>query len=96
MLSQWLKQSAYTVVFTGAGMSTESGVPDFRSATGLWKTSNPQKLASTEAMKHNREQFVQFYRKRTYSTEYYINEQLYCQCGGFLRPSVVLVWRVAG
>lgn len=37
MLSQWLKTSKYTVVFTGAGMSTESGLPDFRSSKGLWK-----------------------------------------------------------
>jgi NAD-dependent deacetylase len=36
MLAQWLKTSKYTVVLTGAGMSTESGLPDFRSAqTGL-------------------------------------------------------------
>lgn len=38
MLAKWLLNSDYTVVLTGAGMSTESGLPDFRSAqNGLWQ-----------------------------------------------------------
>ena len=35
-LSQWLYESRYPVVFTGAGISTESGLPDFRGPDGLW------------------------------------------------------------
>ena len=35
-LSQWLYESKYPVVFTGAGISTESGLPDFRGPDGLW------------------------------------------------------------
>ena len=35
-LAQWLYQSMYPVVFTGAGISTESGLPDFRGPDGLW------------------------------------------------------------
>ena len=39
-------------VFTGAGMSTESGLPDFRSAdNGLWKKQDPGTIASTDALK---------------------------------------------
>ncbi len=35
-LSQWLYESQYPVAFTGAGISTESGVPDFRGPDGVW------------------------------------------------------------
>lgn len=35
-LAQWLYESIYPVVFTGAGISTESGLPDFRGPEGLW------------------------------------------------------------
>ena len=35
-LAQWLDESKYLVVFTGAGVSTESGLPDFRGPDGLW------------------------------------------------------------
>ena len=34
--AQWLYESKYPVVFTGAGISTESGLPDFRGPDGLW------------------------------------------------------------
>jgi NAD-dependent deacetylase len=35
-LAQWLYEANYPVVFTGAGISTESGLPDFRGPDGLW------------------------------------------------------------
>jgi len=35
-LVQWMAQAKYLVVFTGAGISTESGLPDFRGPDGLW------------------------------------------------------------
>jgi NAD-dependent SIR2 family protein deacetylase len=35
-LAQWLYESRYPVVFTGAGISTESGLPDFRGPDGMW------------------------------------------------------------
>jgi NAD-dependent deacetylase len=35
-IAQWLAAAEQAVVFTGAGMSTESGIPDFRSPGGIW------------------------------------------------------------
>lgn len=40
-LQNMLEASTQCVVFTGAGISTESGIPDFRSPTGLWKNNMP-------------------------------------------------------
>jgi NAD-dependent deacetylase len=140
-------------VYTGAGMSTESGLPDFRSAnTGLWEKEDPTKIASTEALNRDVEKFFQFYRERVlgvkdckphkghdilakwekdgliqsiitqnvdgfhseagsknvmelhgtlqkvhcetckkeYGNEMYESESFYCECGGKLRPSIVL------
>lgn len=46
-------------------MSTESGLPDFRSAnTGLWEKEDPTRVASTEALNRDVEKFFQFYRER--------------------------------
>jgi NAD-dependent deacetylase len=72
MLSEWLQSSYYTVVFTGAGMSTESGLPDFRSQNkGLWNNMDPSKLASTEALNKHVDDFIHFYRTRVAAiTEY--------------------------
>lgn len=53
------------VVFTGAGMSTESGLPDFRSNGGLWKQNRRfEELASREALDSAYDEHVEFYRWR--------------------------------
>lgn len=36
ILAQWMFEARHLVVFTGAGISTESGLPDFRGPNGLW------------------------------------------------------------
>src|SRR5690606_19892379 len=71
MLEKWIKDANYMVVFTGAGMSTESGLPDFRSKEGLWKKKDPTRLASTEALNNNVEEFIEFYRHRVLGIKEY-------------------------
>jgi len=45
----WLAEARKVVVFTGAGVSAESGIPTFRDAlTGLWENYDPQQLATPE------------------------------------------------
>ncbi len=39
-LAQWMYESTYPVFFTGAGISTESGLPDFRGPDGVWTRSD--------------------------------------------------------
>jgi NAD-dependent deacetylase len=52
-IADWLRDAKSAVVFTGAGISTESGIPDFRSPGGVWATSQPvyfdDFVASSEA-----------------------------------------------
>jgi NAD-dependent SIR2 family protein deacetylase len=36
MLTEWMAQAKHLVVFTGAGISTDSGLPDFRGPDGVW------------------------------------------------------------
>ncbi|MFZ5814974.1 MAG: SIR2 family NAD-dependent protein deacylase [Bacillota bacterium] len=63
-LAEALKASKHAVVLTGAGASTESGLPDFRSKEGLWKNVDPMRLASMTALRRSPVEFYQFYRHR--------------------------------
>jgi len=63
-LARLLRTSGPAVIFTGAGMSTESGLPDFRSAGGLWRNRRFEELASRESLAHRYDEFVAFYRWR--------------------------------
>ena len=53
-----LKNSKYAVAFTGAGISTASGIPDFRSpGKGLWEKNDPFEVASLTAFRDNPAKF---------------------------------------
>ena len=69
ILSKWLKVSQKTVVLTGAGMSTESGIPDFRSASGWWQNIDRRTVATVEALEQNYPLFHEFYKMRIENLE---------------------------
>lgn len=152
-LKELFEASNQVVIFTGAGMSTESGLPDFRSKDrGLWEKFNPDELANIQALIDNAEEFTSFYQhrladidqhqahvghyvlakyeqegkisgiitqnvdgfhhdggsknvkelhgsfrdlychdcKKSYTRDTYLKPTSYCECGGTIRPGIVL------
>jgi NAD-dependent deacetylase len=63
-LATLIRERQPCVVLTGAGISTESGIPDFRSATGIWKDVDPFEVASIDAFRRDPERVWDFYRGR--------------------------------
>jgi len=49
--AQWMLSARKTIAFTGAGVSTASGIPDFRSAAGLWSRYDPADYATLGAFR---------------------------------------------
>ena len=71
-LWELIEQSSYVVFFGGAGVSTESGVPDFRSADGLYRQKYaypPETILSHGFFNHNTEEFYRFYRDKMLYTD---------------------------
>jgi NAD-dependent deacetylase len=60
---QLLHEARAVVVFSGAGLSTPSGIPDFRSpGSGLWDVADPFEVASLTAFRHHPERFYNWVR----------------------------------
>jgi NAD-dependent deacetylase len=58
-----IKNASNIVVMTGAGISVPSGIPDFRSASGLYQSSPEYILSHTYFMKHT-DKFYEFYKDK--------------------------------
>lgn len=66
-LQQYIDTARHIVFFGGAGVSTESGVPDFRSQDGLYRQTwnyPPETILSHTFFRQQPEEFFEFYRKK--------------------------------
>jgi len=63
-LAELIRNRQPCVVLTGAGVSTESGIPDFRSPSGMWAKFDPLEYASLEAFRADPRKVWSFYRPR--------------------------------
>ena len=66
-LKQWVKESSKIVFFGGAGVSTESGIPDFRSVDGLYNQKfdyPPERIISHSFYERDPAYFFRFYREK--------------------------------
>jgi NAD-dependent protein deacetylase/lipoamidase len=63
-LAGLLRAAETCVVLTGAGVSTESGIPDFRSPTGIWAQYDPMEYATIEAFENDPEKVWSLYSLR--------------------------------
>lgn len=69
ILRQWIAECNHIVFFGGAGVSTESNIPDFRGADGLYSQKYRQKYSPEQIISHSfylahREEFFEFYKEK--------------------------------
>ena len=63
VLKDWIQESKRIVFFGGAGVSTESGIPDFRSAKGLYQYT-PEEMVSHHYFLDHPQEFYEFYKSK--------------------------------
>ena len=66
-LQKWIDECRKIVFFTGAGVSTDSGIPDFRSQDGLYNQQYkypPEQIISHSFFENNPEEFYRFYKDK--------------------------------
>ena len=71
-LKKWIEESSNIVFFGGAGVSTESGIPDFRSQDGLYNQEYdypPEAIISHSFYIRNPKEFYRFYKNKMIFTE---------------------------
>lgn len=67
VLQQWIEESQHIVFFGGAGVSTESGIPDFRSVDGLYNQKfefPPERIISHSFFEKDPSYFFRFYKEK--------------------------------
>ena len=72
-LKQWIDESSRIVFFGGAGVSTESGIPDFRSVDGLYNQKfeyPPETIISRSFYERDPAYFFRFYREKMLPLEH--------------------------
>ncbi len=59
--AEWIRQARCAWALTGAGVSTPSGIPDFRGPGGLWELWDPEEVSSLAGFLRNPERFYEFW-----------------------------------
>ena len=92
-LQKIIDESNNIVFFGGAGVSTESGIPDFRSQDGLYNQKYdypPETILSHTFFMRRPEEFFKFYRDKMLCDMKESEGVPKCTCGGMIKPDVVL------